>query len=347
MSYHDLEAYVYLEGDFSQCKLCERQCGVDRLDGEIGVCGITLPEVASSQLHPAPPSSFDAFMTGCNFRCLFCQNWLISTYPSNPVSEERGVEGYYEPRSWAELGAANLNSPPAKRMNADRLFFTGGEPTCSLPWVEAVVAHARGIDSTLKVNYDTNGYMTKKSLGRVLEFTTSVTYDIKAYDEKIFRALTGAEVEPVLRNAEYIGKHAKDKLWEFRVMVIPSVHEQDIDGLTGFISGIDPELPVNFLAFRPNFVMEEHPGADRKLMELCVNTAKKNGLVNVSWSGQVGITRKVPTGVKDRMKSFDTGELISAYAVEYGCVSPQERNCGQCKKVNDCKIKKHIAEKLY
>ena len=235
MSYHELEAYAYLEDDLSQCKLCERQCGVDRLDGEVGVCGITLPEVASSQLHPAPPASFDAFMTGCNFRCLFCQNWLISTYPANSAAMERGVEGYYDPRSWAELGAANLNSPFAKRMNADRLFFTGGEPTCSLPWVEAVVKHARGIDSSIKVNYDTNGYMTRESLGRVLELSTSITFDIKAYDEKIFRALTGAEVEPVLRNAEYIGQHAKDKLWEFRIMVIPGVHEQDVDGLTGFI----------------------------------------------------------------------------------------------------------------
>ena len=347
MSYHDLKSYNYLEDDLSHCSLCEWECGVDRLDGEVGVCGITLPEVASSQLHPAPPASFDAFMTGCNFRCLFCQNWLISTYPANSAAVERGVEGYYEPRSWAELGVANLNSAYAKAMNADRLFFTGGEPTCSLPWVEAVVEHARGIDKTIKVNYDTNGYMTKKSLGRVLAIATSITYDIKAYDEKLFRALTGAEVEPVLRNAEYIGKHAKDKLWEFRVMVIPGVHEQDVDGLTSFIAGIDPVLPVNFLAFRPNFVMEKHPGASRKLMGLCVETAEKNGLENVTWSGQIGIKGDVPTGVKDRMKESDAVELVTAYASEYGCVSPQERQCGQCKKINDCKIKKYQPSSIY
>jgi pyruvate formate lyase activating enzyme len=209
------------------------------------------------------------------------------------------------------------------------------------------VEHACGIDESIKVNYDTNGYMTKKSLGRVLEITTSITYDIKAYDDKIFRALTGAEVEPVLRNAEYIGKHARDKLWEFRIMVIPGVHEQDIDGLTGFIAGIDPGLPVKFLAFRPNFVMEEHPGAERKLMEHCINTAEKNGLENVSWSGQTGIKGEVPNRVKDRMKGADAVEIVTAYAGEYGCVSFQERNCKGCEHVNKCKIKKYQPTLIY
>jgi pyruvate formate lyase activating enzyme len=346
VSYHELKEYAYLEDDLSKCKLCEWECGVDRLDGEVGACSLTIPEVSSSQLHPAPPASFDAFMAGCNFRCLFCQNWMISTYPVNPASKKHGGEGYYEPRSWADLGLSNLRSVNAKHINADRLFFTGGEPTCSLPWVEAVVEYAREIDSSLKVNFDTNGYMTKKSLGRVLDMTTSITYDIKAYNEKIFQALTGTVVEPVLRNAEYIGKHAKDKLWEFRIMGIPGVHEQDVDGLTGFIAGIDPGLPVNFLAFRPNFVMEEHPGADRKLMELCIETAEKNGLENVTWSGQIGIEGEVPVAVKRKMKSTDAEGLVSAYANEYRCISFQKRICKNCMNVNECKIKDYITTKI-
>lgn len=349
MPYHALEAYKYLEPDLSKCKLCEWQCGVDRLDGEKGLCGITLPEVASSQLHPAPPASYDAFMTGCSFRCLFCQNWLISTYPANPAASKHGIEGYYDPRAWAKMGLAQLSSSYAKLMGADRLFFTGGEPTCSLPWVEEVVRVARELDPSVKVNYDTNGYLTQESLTRVLGFTNSITFDIKAYDSKIFHALTGAAVEPVLQNAEYIGKHHKSKLWEFRIMVIPGVHEEDIEGLAGFIAGIDPELPVNFLAFRPNFVMEQHPGASKKLMELCVETSRKYGLENVSSSGHPGLNGEIPENVTAKaaeMEGSEAVKLLAAYAAVHGCAMPNERNCGECKKIDECKIKSYVAEKM-
>jgi pyruvate-formate lyase-activating enzyme len=41
------------------------------------------------------------------------------------------------------------------------------------------------------------------------------------------------------------------------------INEQDIKPLTEFIAGIDSSLPVCFLAFRPNFALENHPGAGK------------------------------------------------------------------------------------
>ena len=73
---------------------------------------------------------------------------------------------------------------------------------------------SRKIRPETKINVDTNGYLTETSLERVLNFATSITYDLKAYDDEVHLALTGASSRPVLRNAEYIGRHAKDRLWE-------------------------------------------------------------------------------------------------------------------------------------
>ena len=67
------------------CKLCPRNCGTDR-SKNIGFCGrddnIT---VARSSLHmwEEPPisgsnGSGTVFFTGCNLRCIFCQNHEIS-----------------------------------------------------------------------------------------------------------------------------------------------------------------------------------------------------------------------------------------------------------------------------
>ena len=126
----------------------------------------------------------------------------MATHSARDTS--RNIEGYYDPRTWAQLALVYLSSAEARLINADRLFFTGGEPTCSLPWVDEVVREARVLSPGVKVNFDTNGFLTKQSLNRVLEFTTSITYDLKAFGPELFSALTGAKVEPVLRNLKYI-----------------------------------------------------------------------------------------------------------------------------------------------
>ena len=68
------------------CKLCPRQCEVNRLDDELGECAIGgNPVYSSANLHHGeePPisgfrGSGTIFMTGCNLNCRFCQNYPIS-----------------------------------------------------------------------------------------------------------------------------------------------------------------------------------------------------------------------------------------------------------------------------
>jgi len=71
------------------CHLCPRDCGVDRLRGERGVCGVgEKAAVASSGPHFGEEAclvgrggSGTIFLGGCNLRCVFCQNYDISHYP--------------------------------------------------------------------------------------------------------------------------------------------------------------------------------------------------------------------------------------------------------------------------
>jgi len=70
----------------SPCRVCPRECGVDRLAGEVGYCRSgRLPEVSSYGPHfgEEPPlvgrsGSGTIFLAGCNMRCVFCQNFAIS-----------------------------------------------------------------------------------------------------------------------------------------------------------------------------------------------------------------------------------------------------------------------------
>jgi putative pyruvate formate lyase activating enzyme len=69
-----------------ECRLCPRECGVNRLEGETGFCKATSRlKVASFHAHFGEErplvgvgGSGTIFMSHCNLGCIFCQNWDIS-----------------------------------------------------------------------------------------------------------------------------------------------------------------------------------------------------------------------------------------------------------------------------
>lgn len=68
------------------CRLCPRQCRVNRLEGERGYCrapGDLMVSSAFPHFGEEPPlvgrfGSGTIFLTHCNLRCVFCQNYDIS-----------------------------------------------------------------------------------------------------------------------------------------------------------------------------------------------------------------------------------------------------------------------------
>ena len=72
--------------DYRNCRLCPRQCGVDRENGQRGFCGCPgTALVAKAMLHkweePAlagPGGSGAVFFGGCTLGCSYCQNAAIS-----------------------------------------------------------------------------------------------------------------------------------------------------------------------------------------------------------------------------------------------------------------------------
>jgi len=80
------ERTVQLEATLASCTLCPRQCRVNRLEGAIGYCQAPAELIISSVFaHYGEESplvgvggSGTIFLTHCNLKCLFCQNYEIS-----------------------------------------------------------------------------------------------------------------------------------------------------------------------------------------------------------------------------------------------------------------------------
>ena len=70
----------------TECRLCPRECGVDRTIGEDGVCqtgrnasvASAFPHFGEEDCLRGWRGSGTIFFASCNLRCVFCQNWDIS-----------------------------------------------------------------------------------------------------------------------------------------------------------------------------------------------------------------------------------------------------------------------------
>lgn len=104
-----------IHNDIPSCRLCPRHCGVDRTNGQTGVCG--MPDTlyisrCAPHMWEEPPisgtrGSGTVFFTGCNLRCVFCQNRTISREGVGyPVTEDELV---YKILDLQEQGVHNIN----------------------------------------------------------------------------------------------------------------------------------------------------------------------------------------------------------------------------------------------
>ncbi|MDL1976353.1 MAG: radical SAM protein, partial [Deltaproteobacteria bacterium] len=239
----------------ARCNLCEWRCGANRLEGERGVCRAEMPQIAYTMLSETL-ASYSVTMLGCNFRCMYCNAYRISQYPD----AQWFYRGYVEPAVLADEAIARMTP------DTDKISFTGGEPTIHLPYIEEVVQEVQDKYANIGVGIATNGFCTPKTLRRVIDISTSISFEIKAYDDDVHRMLTGAPSTPVLRNAKVLATSARESIRVFRTVVIPGITEYQVLKIAEFIAEIDPTIPYRLIGFRPNFILYYHPGPGISLM---------------------------------------------------------------------------------
>ena len=299
--------------EFQDCNLCEWRCGINRRE-EVGVCNVKYPEIAYTCLAQSL-ESYSITLLGCNFRCLYCNAYRLSQYPDTNWF----YRGYVDPKELAKEAVDKL-----RETGLETLGFTGGEPTIHLPYIEEVVKEAKKLLPELKVGFTTNGFATKESMKRIVEMCSYITLEINAFNNDTHLVLSGAPVEPVLRNAEYLIKH-KEKIRAFKTVVIPKINDNEIEDIARFIASFDPFIPYHLIGFRPSFMLYYHPGPSTSELEVVASKCKRY-LENVKWGGE-----------SPKETGFDESgaALAMKYAELAGCIR-KDRNCGICSMNKRC-----------
>lgn len=160
----------------NNCKLCPRNCGVNRENNELGYCLASNDmKIAKAYLHKweepcisGKLGSGTIFFSHCNLRCIFCQNYEISTkHFGKIVSIDRFSKICLELQ---EKGAANIN------------LVT---PTHYVPLIIKGIKLAKKKGLTIPIVYNSSAYENVETIESLKGIVDIYLPDLKYYDNDI------------------------------------------------------------------------------------------------------------------------------------------------------------------
>lgn len=101
--------------DYTNCRLCPRECGVNRAAGETGFCGCpdtalvakTMRHMWEEPVLAGSGGSGAVFFGGCTLGCKYCQNAAISGGPVGKPTDSAGLRRIFE--DLIAQGAENID----------------------------------------------------------------------------------------------------------------------------------------------------------------------------------------------------------------------------------------------
>ncbi|MFQ6106514.1 MAG: radical SAM protein [Thermoplasmata archaeon] len=178
------------------CHLCERKCGVNRLEGEKGYCKAGDARVASKFVHwgeePDIIPSYTIFFNRCTFRCIFCQNWDIS----------QRMAGRFIP---SEVLARDIERMTGSVRNVN---WVGGEPTPNTLYILKVLSVC---SAPLPQVWNSNMYMSRETMKILHGIADLYLSDFKYGPGDCARELSDVPNywETVTRNHKIANEHAE------------------------------------------------------------------------------------------------------------------------------------------
>jgi len=282
MSLHEAMLYEEHAENKVKCCLCARRCLIS--DGATGFClvrknqggvlySLNYGKAVSAGVDPISKKPLSHFnpgalvmsvaAAGCNFRCQFCDNWMISQekeIAGNPFPPEEVVKS-------------------AKENQCQGISYTYTEPTIFMEYTydTAKLAREAGLFNT----FVTNGYMTPEAVKTIAPYLDAATVDFKAAGDPDFYKSVSAvpSVEPIyeaLKELKLNGVHI-----EITNLVVPKMGDSmdKIRAMAKWIKDyLGPDTPFHLLRFHPDYKMTTVPATDVKVMEQALLTAKNQGL---------------------------------------------------------------------
>jgi pyruvate formate lyase activating enzyme len=282
MSLHEAMLYEKQPENKVKCCLCARRCLIG--DDAQGFClvrknqGGTLytlnyGKAVSAGVDPISKKPLSHFnpgalvmsvaAAGCNFRCQFCDNWMIS--------QDKEVAGRPFPPEEVVKSA--------KDSQCQGLSFTYTEPTIFMEYAfdTAKLAHDAGLFTT----FVSNGYMTPEAVRTIAPYLDAITVDFKGgADPDFYKSVMAVpnvdHIYEALKELKLSGVHI-----ELTNLVVPKIGDNmdRIRNLAKWVKDyLGADTPLHLLRFHPDYKLTTIPATDVQDMERAYLTAKNQGL---------------------------------------------------------------------
>lgn len=255
--------YEKKDKDAVNCLFCPRLCSIR--EGGKGVCrvrhnrggtlyagnygqvsSISLDPMEKKPLYHFYPGSYILSLgtVGCNLKCGFCQNWEIAH--GDPRTTEITPEQVVEiARQQVEKGYPNTG-----------VAYTYSEP---FVWYEFIWDTARLVqEAGFKNVLVTNGFVNEEPLRQVLPYIDAMNIDVKGFTEEYYRKSCAGMLEPVLKTVEISHKECHVELTTLLVTGLNDSPEE-IAALVDWVASLDPEIPLHFSRYFPNYKVDLPP----------------------------------------------------------------------------------------
>lgn len=317
-----------VSNDDVQCLLCPHMCGIK--NKEVGICGIRKNEngvlysltyalcsaISDDPIEKKPLNHFYPGSTvlslgsvGCNFSCLHCQNYSISTAKPDQLSLTELL-----PQNAVDL---------AKSHNCKGIAWTYNEPAIWFEYSFDVAQLAKKYD--LYTVYVSNGYINKEPLEKIAPFLDAINVDVKSFSDDFYNKVCKARLQPVLdtcENAKRLGIHI-----ELTYLVIPDKNDslQEISKFCVWvIESLGKDVPIHFSRFQPLHQMKDSLQTPITTLKKCYEIAKKKGL-NFVYIGNI-----IDESFESTMCPFCHSVLIKRHGFFTEIVGLRDKKCIQC-----------------
>ncbi|MHC4556713.1 MAG: radical SAM protein [Planctomycetota bacterium] len=294
------------------CKLCQRTCGVDRLDGKAGFCQATSQlKVSSWQRHfgeekplVGKGGSGTVFFTHCGLRCVFCINHEISLEGKGvPISIDDLARIMLILQRW---GCHNINVVTPTHYSAHIILALdiAAAKGLRLPLVYNTCGWER-MDILKKLDGIVDIYLPdfKYASGDMaMKYSTCVPTDIKYAHSEVGKRYSPTEAYPELTKIALlemhrqvgVGKPASDGLMYQGLMIRHLVMPSGVSGSKEVIGWIARNLPkdtyFNIMSqYTPMHKAHEYPEIARRITREeyreVIQAAREAGLTNIEIQG--------------------------------------------------------------
>lgn len=256
------------------CRVCPRQCGVDRFAAATGYCRTGAGYgIAAITLHrgeePAISGSSgicNVFFGHCNLRCRYCQNHQISR-------NEQAIRGMdWSLEQAAEAIVAILAT------GVDRLGFVS--PSHMVPQMVAIIEAVQRRGFRPVIVYNSNGYDRAATLRALEDWVDVYLPDYKYSDPVLSATLSGVRDYPEVAAAALIEMyrqkgnvlHLDDRgLAErgmiVRHLVLPGSVTNSLYALRFLAETLSPRLTLSLMAqYQPTAAVADLPPFNRPLL---------------------------------------------------------------------------------